>query len=388
MSESTPPSSSPPPVLPPAMPPPPRPAPAPTPVQRGGSGTGWKVFAALVTLGLIVSVLFNFVLGVGQLGKLASAPAKRGNAVHLHEHVVEDNGADEKVLVVDVSGVISGEPVSYDGSTMVDLIEAQLAQAAEDDHVKAVLLHMDSPGGEVLASDEIYHLLRRFQESNGVPVVTVMGSLAASGGYYISAASRWIVANELTITGSIGVIFHGYNYRGLMDKVGVRPDIVKSGKLKDMFSGEKRPEDELPEEKAILQDMVGESFARFKTVIREGRGWAAKENEAEGIEGFRPLAPNWEDFADGRIMSGTTAHQLGLVDELGNFETGFERALKLAGLESANLITYHSPPSFGDFFRFFGKAPDNTVRVEVGGLDLTSRLPQGRLYFLSPLHLH
>src|SRR6185369_14805330 len=135
--------------------------------------------------------------------------------------------------------------------------------------------------------------------SNNIPVVASMGSLAASGGYYVSAPCRWIVAHPLTLTSSIGVIFHGYNYRGLMDKVGVRPDIVKSGKLKDMFSGEQRLEDELPEEKVILNDLVKESFSRFKQVVREGRGWSASQNKADKVAGGPELAKNWEEFADG-----------------------------------------------------------------------------------------
>lgn len=383
MSDSLPPSASPPPVLPPPAP--------PVAIARPGprsSGGGWKIFALLVSLVLIVSLVINLVLSMGSLGGMAGGPPRRGGLVRLHEHLIEDNGARDKVLVLDIAGVISGQPIAYDGSSMVDMLAAQFEQAAEDEEVKAVILKMDSPGGEVLASDEIYRLMRRFQASNDIPVVTVMGSLAASGGYYVSAASRWIVANELTITGSIGVIFHGYNYRGLMDKVGVLPSVVKSGKLKDMFSGEKRPEDELPEEKAILQGMVAESFARFKTVIREGRSEAAKLNEAEDVKDYRKLAENWEDFADGRIMSGNTALELGLVDELGNFDTAVDRALQLAGLETANLVTYHAPPTFGDFFRLFGKTDVKTVRVEMGGLDLAPRLPQGRLYFISPLHLH
>lgn len=376
-------AASPPPVLPPVAP-----ARSLTPPPAPKSGGGWKVFAVIVTVLLLGSLLANLILGAGSMANLASVGTSHKKLSQLHEIVIEDNDAPDKILVLDISGVITDQAIGYDGTTMIDALEEQLVRAAEDERVRAIVLRMDSPGGEVLASDEIYRLLRDFQEEHEIPVVTSMGSLAASGGYYISAASRWIVANELTITGSIGVIFHGYNYRGLMDKVGVQPDVVKSGKLKDMFSGDRRPEDVLPEEKQILSGMVAESFTRFKTVIREGRGWAAEQNAAESVEGFQKLAPNWEEFADGRIMSGTTAHQLGLVDELGNFDTAVRRALSLAGIESANLVAYFTPPSFANLLRFFGKSEARTVRVDVAGLDLVPRLPQGRLYFLSPLHLH
>lgn len=342
----------------------------------------------IVTVLLLGSLLVNLFQSVGSAVALGGTGAHRGKGAHLHETVLEDNDSKDKILVMDIGGVISGQPINHEGLTMVDYVKDQLERAADDGRVKAIVLRMDSPGGEVLASDDIYKALRAFQLTNEIPVVTVMGSLAASGGYYISAASRWIVANELTITGSIGVIFHGYNYRGLMDKVGVRPDVVKSGKLKDMFSGEKLLEDELPEEKAILNDMVAESFRRFKSVIREGRGWAAEQNKADQMNGYRELAANWEQFADGRIMSGSTALGLGLVDELGDFDAAVERAKALAGVESANLVAYALPPSFGDLFPFLGQSKAQTMRVEIGGLDFAPKLRQGRLYFISPLHLH
>ncbi len=382
---------TPPPLPNPPVPPPVIPAPvaAPRPAERPARrGNGWLIFSVIVTVLLLGSLLGNVLQSVGSAVSLAGSGGHHGKAAHLHEVVMEDNDADDKIVVLDISGVISGQAINYEGLTMVDHFKDQLDRAAGDDRVKAIVLRMDSPGGEVLASDDIYKAMRAFQLTNDIPVVTVMGSLAASGGYYISAASRWIVANELTITGSIGVIFHGYNYRGLMDKFGVRPDVVKSGKLKDMFSGEKRPEDELPEEKAILNDMVGESFRRFKSVIREGRGWSAELNGKEQITGYRDLAANWEDFADGRIMSGSTALGLGLVDELGDFDTAVARAKVLAGIESANLVAYALPPSFGDLFSLFGQAKSQTMKVEIGGLDLSPKLQQGRLYFISPLHLH
>ncbi len=382
-----------PPPLPPTIPqPPPYSVPPVAPARAterpARRGRGWMIFALLVTVLLIGSLFVNVVQSVGSAVSLAGAGGGHGQLSHLHETVIEDNDAKEKIVVMDIGGVISGQPINYEGLTMADYVKDQLEKAADDEHVKAIVLRMDSPGGEVLASDDIYKALRTFQLSNDIPVVTVMGSLAASGGYYISAGSRWIVANPLTMTGSIGVIMHGYNYRGLMDKVGVRPDVVKSGKLKDMFSGEKRPEEELPEEKAILADMIGETFQRFKEVIREGRGWAAKENGNEQIAGYRELAANWEDFADGRIMSGTTALNLGLVDQLGDFDTAVEQAKILAGIESANLVSYALPPTFGDLFGFLGQAKAQTLKVEIGGMNLSSPLRPGRLYYLSPLHLH
>ncbi len=335
------------------------------------------------------------VLVLGFVGLIAVAASSLGSgstggrantSSDLHEVVIEENKSDNKIAVIPIEGVITGSPIDPEGRTLVTLVKGQLARAAEDDAVKAVLLKVDSPGGEVLASDEIYLLIWKFMEDHpNKPVVVSMGSLAASGGYYVSAPCQWIVANELTMTGSIGVIFHGYNYRGLMDKVGVKPSITKSGKLKDMMSGEKAPEEELPEERQIMQSMIDESFGRFKEVIRAGRKRAADRNKGDG----KPLVDGWESMADGRILSGNAALAHGLVDEIGNFDVAVDRARKLADIEDANLVTFDPPISFGSLFRMFGKSSvqGNTVKLDLG-MGLPSRLPQGRLYFLSPIHAH
>ena len=164
---------------------------------------------------------------------------------------------------------------------MVDVIKAQLDRARDDSRVKAVILKVDSPGGEVLASDEISDAIKNFQDgkkSNGQdedktkarPVIVSMGNLAASGGYYISAPCRWIVANKMTITGSVGVIMHGWNYRGLIDKLGIAPEVYKSGKFKDMLSGS-RATNEIPvEERAMVQSLINEVYGQFKQVV-DGR---------------------------------------------------------------------------------------------------------------------
>jgi protease-4 len=385
-----------PPIQPPPFSPPPQVAPqrpqyhappgAPAAAPRK-SGNGWLWALGIVGV-VVLGVVGLFAVMLSSLGAAAGGSGTHGasGGKELHEVVLEDNDSRNKIAVLSVEGVITGSPIDADGRSLVDLIKHQLERAAEDDAVKAVVLRVDSPGGEVLASDEIYILLWEFMEAHkDKPIVVSMGSLAASGGYYVSAPCQWIVANELTMTGSIGVIFHGYNYRALMDKVGVRPSITKSGKLKDMMSGEKTAEEELPEERQIMQSMIDESFGRFKQVIREGRKRAADRNQGEG----KTLAANWESIADGRILSGRAALEQGLVDELGNFQTAVGRARKLADVEDANLVSFDPPISFGSLFRMFGKAQSeaNTVRLDLG-MGIQSKLPQGRLYFLSPLHAH
>jgi protease-4 len=203
------------------------------------------------------------------------------------------------------------------------------------------------------------------------------------------------VANELTITGSIGVIMQTYNYRGLMNKVGLRPIVFKSGKFKDMLSGEKDLENAPPETKAVIaeeeamvQRMVNETYQRFRSVVETGRNQAAEENatNAGGADGRgRKLRADWATFADGRILSGKEALEIGLVDETGNWHAAVERAKTLAGLSEANLVTYHPPFTLGSLFSLFGRSDAKAIKVDVG-LDMP-RLNPG-LYFLTPQFLH
>ncbi len=300
----------------------------------------------------------------------------------LHEVVMEPSDSPNKIAVIGVEGVISGSAIDHSGASMVDMVKEQLRRAGDDDKVQAVILKVDSPGGEVLASDDIYRAIQKFQNEQGKPVIASMGSMAASGGYYVSAPCRWIVANELTLTGSIGVIMSGYNYRGLMDKVGVVPLVYKSGKFKDMLSGSKKPEDILPEEGQMVQALIDETYGKFKSIVKAGREASNKENKGQG----KALAADWEEMADGRILSGNQALQAGLVDELGDWETTVERTLKIAGINDAKLVRYSRPFTFGSLLGFSGKPQPATVKIDIG-FD-APKLQAGHLYFLSTSVLH
>lgn len=356
------------------------------PASGGPRRSAWP----WVALGVVLLGMLGLIGVVGWLGTvetpaLAGFASVGGRGHHLHEVVLEPAPGKDKIAVIEIQGVISGDPVDYDGTTLVTHVKDQLERAGEDDRVKALVLKIDSPGGEVLASDEIYKLVADFQAEHDKPVVAAMGTVAASGGYYVAAPCRWIVANELTITGSIGVIMHSYNWRGLMDKVGVRPQVFKSGELKDMLSPDKKDEEITSEERRIVQDLVNETFDRFKSVVEEGRGLALAQNEDNGgdeTDRGRKLSGNWQDYADGRLLSGQEAWKLGFVDELGDFATAFQRARKLAGVEEAKLIQYFRPRSFGSLFRLLGQSPAGK-RVQI---DLGLPLPKVRtgLHYLAP----
>ena len=340
------------------------------------------IFAIILLVLLGVSMLAN----VGHLLEgFAPMRVARTHSVgpRLEEVVTEEHDAATKIAVVEVNGIITGRMLDQGGYNMVDVIKAQLKRAEEDDKVKAVILKVDSPGGEVLASDEISRAIADFQiKAHNKPVVCSMGGLAASGGYYVSAPCRWIVANDLTITGSIGVIMSTWNYRGLMDKVGLRPETFKSGKYKDMLSGSREPDSMTQEERDMVQALINETYGKFTNVVATGRERAQEKNKSKG----RALNESWADYADGRILSGTDAYKLGFVDELGTFEDAVKRAKSIVGISKANLIEYQQRFDLSDLFRLFGKTDSKVVKVDLG-MEMP-KLQAGQLYFLSPTFLH
>lgn len=326
------------------------------------------VLALIVLLNL--GSFLEGIVGVEAAGSRFAGP-------RLEEMIMEDNGSANKIAVVRIEGIISGDPLGRGGITMVDIIKAELARASNDKRVKAVILKVDSPGGEVLASDDIARALADFQELSEKPIIVSMGSLAASGGYYVSAPCQWIVANKLTITGSIGVIMEAWNYRALMTKVGLKPFVFKSGENKDMLSGT-RDIIEIPaEEREIIQSFVSQAYSQFTNVIVEGRSWAAEMNGDDA----KPLAGNWTQFADGRILSGEEAYELGFVDQVGNFDDAVETALSIANIESANLVEYRQRHDFGDLLSLFGESEAQSVKLDIG-VRLPPQLQAGRCYFI------
>ena len=206
----------------------------------------------------------GFFMLVGMIG--AAAGDLETNPTY-DKQTVRNNGSENDLALIDLNGMIASFAVDANGHNQVQSLKRQFKWANNDDSVEAILFRINSPGGEVLASDEIADIVRESDK----PVIAVMGAVAASGGYYVAAPADWIVAHELTITGSIGVIMSGYSVRNLMDKAGVQPIVFKSGKNKDMLSMNKREEDITDEERKIVQDMIGETFGRFKKVVREGR---------------------------------------------------------------------------------------------------------------------
>ena len=348
---------------------------------RQSKGRGWMVAAIILLLLLGLSVLFNVGQMFSGVSNLSSGHS-RGAGPRLEEITLKSGASGDKIAVIPVEGIITGSHIDGSPHSMVDVVKEQLKRADKDDDVRAVLLRVDSPGGEVLASDDIAKALRKFQKESKKPVIVSMGNLAASGGYYVSAPCRYIVANDLTITGSIGVIMSGLNYRGLMDKVGLKPQVYKSGKFKDMLSGSRNADEITPEETAMLNKFITDVFGKFKNVIAEGRKAAHAANKSDG----RALADNWESFADGRILSGEDALKLGLVDQLGDFEDAVEKAEEIANISKAELIEYRQVSDLADLLRMFSKSDAKTVKIELG-VDLP-KLKANQPYFLPSTYLY
>jgi len=343
-------------------------------------GRGGKV--VLVVILLVLGGLFligNWFLN--SMGEIATSFAQPGGTRYT-EVTMRSGDSSQRIIVIPVNGIIS----SYGsmGDSMVTQVKKQLDFAAKDDRVKAVLLKIDSPGGEVLASDEIARAIREFQKETKKPVIASMGGMAASGGYYIAAPCKYIIANELTITGSIGVIMQSVNVRGLMDKVGVEPITFTSGKNKAMLDPFNSPEKVTDEQKKILQDFIDGTHDKFVAVVETGRDKAARGNGSQA----KALVKDWQDYADGRILTGEDALKHGMVDANGNFDDAIKFVEKIVKISEgdARLVRNDPPVTFGGLFRLLGKAeatePGTTVKLDLG-LDIP-KLRAGVPYYLSP----
>ena len=257
---------------------------------------------ALIALGAGVGVLVLFVFTVWLI--LA----------------VSDDGlpGGAKVAVVEVEGVIG---VAADRGLDTESIIRTLGEYRDDPAVRAVVLRIDSPGGVVAPTQEIFTAVRRLREAKK-PVVASLGSVAASGGYYVAVSADRIFASPGTLTGSIGVVMQLANLEGLLKKVGVEYVVVKAGAYKDVGNFARAM---TPEERRILQSLLDDVYDQFISAVAEGRGLDPQAVRA---------------FAEGRIYSGRQAHGLKMVDDLGGLEDAIEAAAKMAGLPPKPKVLY------------------------------------------------
>lgn len=293
---------------------------------------------------IIAAVLFFFSLGIDFLSSLAFGEIDKwqgdffdGLDQEFTETILEEGSELGSIVVLEVNGVIqdTGDVESlfsspgYNHKNFMRMLE----QAGEDDNVKGIIIRINSPGGGVLESAEIHDKIVEIKQTTGKPIYVSMGSMAASGGYYISTPADKIYASPETMTGSLGVIMQGINYAGLAEKYGVKFETIKSGQYKDIMS----PTREMTEaEKKILQEMVNNSYQGFVDVIAKGRKMT--EEEVRKI-------------ADGRVYDGRQAKAIGLIDEFGYLDDTIAAMKKLDQVGDVDVVQYESAFGFDSFFQ-------------------------------------
>ncbi|MBM4762566.1 signal peptide peptidase SppA [Bacillus sp. B15-48] len=243
------------------------------------------------------------------------------------EEVIEDGDAFSKVAVLTINGVIQdtggGAPSILDtGGYNHRKFMEQLNYAKDDPSVRAIILRVTTPGGGVVESAEIHDKIVEIQQEVNKPVYISMGSMAASGGYYIAAPAKKIYASPETLTGSLGVIMQGVNYAGLAEMYGVEFVTIKSGPYKDIMSGAREMTED---ERDILQRMIDNSYEGFVKVISEGREMSVDEVKR---------------IADGRIYDGRQALELNLIDGFGYLEDVINAVKEDENLEQAQVVKY------------------------------------------------
>ena len=321
----------------------------------------WPWLLALVIVGFIVVSPFLLIAAAMKAGMSETSAS---NTENLIEEKVIRKGGGQKIARIDLEGIItSGSAAGR--TSMVELFQAQVKRALNDDKVKAIVIRINSPGGEVTASDLLHHTLKEADARK--PVIAYMDSLAASGGYYTACGARRIMAHETTLTGSIGVIIQSPNYHELLDKVGLRMDVYKSGTMKDLLSGAREP---TQAEKDHIQALVRQTYERFLTVVSASRHKTVDELRDS------PLA-------DGRIYSGKDALGTGMVDELGFVEDSYRAAEKAAGIDGATIVRYSPRGGLLAALGLLGQAAAADRKLEIDVSDrLLPHLQAGIPYYL------
>lgn len=330
-----------------------------------------KRWAALgIAAGLfLVSILINFLsaFAIKDAESTFSDMFEVSDEMFVEEVIEEGSGMD-KIAVLDVDGVIQDtgdvgsffESPAYNHKTFMERLE----YVKDDDSVKGIIIRVNSPGGGVVESAEIHAKLKEIQKETKKPIYISMGSMAASGGYYISAPADKIFASPETLTGSLGVIMQGMNYAGLAEKYGVDFVTIKSGPYKDIMS----PTREMTEEeRKILQSMIDNSYEGFVKVISEGRDLSVEQVKK---------------IADGRIYDGRQAKELDLIDDFGYLEDVIGKMKKDHKLKNAQVVKYTENMGFGSLFSMGAQKMMGEDLEMAGLMKLLSHPNSPRLMYL------
>ena len=277
----------------------------------------------------------------------------------LEEQVLEGSGA-KKILLLDISGTISeqeksGGLLGRSTPSMVSLVRETLQKAEKDGRIAGLIVRINSPGGTVTASDTIRHDILEFKKHKKVPVLACIMATGASGGYYVATAADEIVAHPTAITGSIGVILMKFNVEGLMGKIGVEEQTVKSGDKKDIMSPFRRA---TPEEVRLAQAIIDQLYGRFLDVVMARPGNKLTRAELHKL-------------ADGRLYTATQALADGLIDRIGYLDDVIASIRKTIGDDKARVVSYYRPGSYkGSIYADAGQ--QGGVLEMLGGMDAFS----------------
>lgn len=279
-----------------------------------------RVFFVLLTaLSIIGCGPTTFVVGV--------APGDQTMTATVIEK--PDGRTAHRVAVIDVTGMILNAKTPgllSEGENPVSRFREALDKAAEDEDVKAVILRLNTPGGAVAASEMMYGDVLKFKQQTGKPVVILMMDVTASGGYYLACAGDHLIAYPSTITASIGVIIQTVSLQPALSSIGIQTEAITSGPNKDAASPLSTMTDG---HRAVLRSMVDEFYASFTEIVRDARPMISEQH--------------FKEVTDGRIVSGKRAHEVGLVDALGDLDDAFAKAKELARIKDAAMIRYHRP---------------------------------------------
>lgn len=326
---------------------------------------------------VIILAIFLLVLFLSFYNRRAAdVPLYSNNLFSSVYYAGKNADSADKIALIRVKGIILNSGAQWDEIANANSISDQLYDAENNPSVKAIILFIDSPGGEISAVEKVYHRIEEVRK-HGIKVIALMDSVAASGGYYISAGCDRVIAGKLTITGSVGVIINSYKYYDLLGKIGVQDEVYKTGKFKD-FLNPARPSTQ--QEQELVKNMLDESYDDFIQVVSRGR-----------INSNGELTPEYikkSAVGDGRIFSGQEALKLGLIDQLGYYDDAVDEAIKLSKMNKNNIqiISYEENIGFTDFIQrlLFEKFKLN---VEIQGITRNAYIRPGNLYFLYPGYL-
>lgn len=303
-------------------------------VETQRKGVGWKIVLGVI---LVLSILANIALFLILLGVVTvfAAGQRKGFFV---EEVIKEGPRSTKIAIINLEGIIYDE--------QAENIRRQLDVAQRDRRVKGVIIRVNSPGGTISGSDQIYNEIRKYRQEQDKPVVAFMQGVAASGGYYTSVACEKIIAEPTTITGSIGVMFGHFVLQELLEKkLGIQPVIITSSPKKDWPSSFEPITDE--QRQYIQEKLIGPAYNRFVEIVAAGRPMLS-------LDEVRRLA-------DGSIYGAQEAVGVKLIDEIGYLDEAIELVKAMAGIEKARVVEYRRPFSLVSFLSYYNR---NILKID------------------------